>query len=39
MVSATLLALIAAPDTEVRPCTSAPSIVKNRRVRLSMVLR
>ena len=36
MVSATLAALMPAPPTHTRPCTSVPSIVKKRRLGLSI---
>jgi len=36
IVSATLAALIPAPPTQTRPWTSVPSIVKKRRLALSI---
>ena len=36
IASATLVALIAAPPTQTRPCTSVPSMVKKRRSWFSM---
>jgi hypothetical protein len=38
MVMAVLVALSAAPETLTRPCTSVPSMVKNRRVSFSISL-